>query len=93
MSGLVEDYASISEETINNTIIKKDDFVILFYNGNIIIIKNNIKSTFGFESVIKFILYEVKFDPTKGVIRNCKSKDRQPPQYISKPLEIKYLCL
>ena len=34
-------------------------------------------STFGFESVIKFILYEVKFDPTKGVIRNCKSKDRQ----------------
>jgi hypothetical protein len=32
-------------------------------------------STFGFESVIKFIVYEVKFDPTKGVIRNCKSKD------------------
>ena len=34
-------------------------------------------STFGFESVIKFIVYEVKFDPTKGVIRNCKSNDRQ----------------
>ena len=46
MSGLVEDYVPISEEAINNTIIKKDDFVVLFYNGNIITIKNNIKSTF-----------------------------------------------
>jgi hypothetical protein len=31
MSGLVEDYNSVSEATINNKIIKKDDFVIIFY--------------------------------------------------------------
>jgi hypothetical protein len=37
MSGLVEDYVPISEEAINNTIIKKDDFVVLFYNGYIIL--------------------------------------------------------